>query len=197
MPNTANKALPYPVATDTPDVPRDIGALVAKLDALLAATEYTPITDLNALVIGGRYFVDSPTNGPAGVPGVYITVSRLSATYIRQDAAPAYVSSGARYSRVMLEGVWQAWRQETPAAQASGSVAVASPPAANAGTGVAITFPVGLFSAAPHVSVTPTSNGYPFGSASAVTTSGFTARIYNPTTTTLSGVGLEWIATLP
>lgn len=194
MPNTANKAIPYPVATDSPDVPRDVLALAQRVDALLSGPEVPASSDLNTLTMGGRYYVAAPTNGPSGVTALYVGVWRLSATDVRQEASSS--STGARWVRFLAGGVWGSWRQDVPAAQASGSVAVASPPGQNAGAGVAVTFPVGLFATAPHVSVTPTSNGYPFGSASAVTTSGFTARIYNPTTTTLSGVTLEWIATL-
>lgn len=36
MPTTANRGIRYPLSTDTPDVPRDIGYLASDVDALLA-----------------------------------------------------------------------------------------------------------------------------------------------------------------
>lgn len=37
MPTTPNYALPYPTLSDTPDVPRDIGALANRVDTVLLA----------------------------------------------------------------------------------------------------------------------------------------------------------------
>jgi hypothetical protein len=45
MPSTANLGLPYPDLTNAPNVPADIGALAARLEALLgtAQTPWTPV----------------------------------------------------------------------------------------------------------------------------------------------------------
>ncbi len=53
MPTTANKAFRYPVSTDTPDVPRDIGYLASDVDAAMVAyeaawTAYTPNWSISA-----------------------------------------------------------------------------------------------------------------------------------------------------
>lgn len=59
--------------------------------------------------------------------------------------------------------------------------------AAGTGTSVAVVFPVGRFSVAPNVLVTPSSNGYNAGSVAAITSSGCTARNYNPQATGHTG----------
>lgn len=193
MTATPVKALPYPVGTDTPDVPRDIAALATKLEALMSATEDTAITDLNLLVQSGTFFLDAATNTPQAGSGWYVYVTRASATYIRQVVTLGYDGGGAQvWHRFMVNGTWYAWSSIGPR-RASGSVAV-TPPAANSGVSVAVTFPVGRFTAAPKVMTNAQGNGYAFSCAGAITAAGFSARFYNPTATTPSGTAVEWTA---
>lgn len=195
MASTASKAIPYPVATDTPDVPRDLNALASRVDALLGTAEpVAAATDLNTLTTSGTYYVaDAGTNSPEAVAGWHVVVSRASSTVVRQIATHSGDATGSKvWARYMTGGTWGSWLVVAPR-RASGQVSV-TPPAANTGQSVAVTFPAGRFTATPRVFVNAQSNGYGCGSAGAVTSSGFTARYYNPTATVPTSPTLEWIA---
>lgn len=53
MPTTANRALRYPLATDTPDVPRDLGYLAADVDAQLASKRNYVLSVASASLANG------------------------------------------------------------------------------------------------------------------------------------------------
>lgn len=195
MPTTANKALPYPAATDTPDVPRDVLALASRLDTLLSRVIVPGATmDANTLTKDGTYASDSVSNAPAAGAWM-IRVASVTDTILVQDAFPIWGASTATYRRQYLPGgTWTDWHQYAPTARTTGSTAV-TPPAANTGVSVAVTFPVGLFTAAPKVVCNAQGNGYAVACAGAITASGFSARFYNPTGFVPSGTAVEWIAT--
>lgn len=80
-----------------------------------------------------------------------------------------------------------------PYRMAAGVSAIANV-AANSGQQVSVTLPVGRFTAIPIVHVTPISNGWAAGSAGNVVAASFSARMYNPTATGLTGCSVQWSA---
>lgn len=177
MPTTTNKAIPYPVATDTPDVPRDILALANRVDALLGTAETPASTDLNAVTSQGTYVLDAATNAPTAASGWYVDVVRVSSSVVRQIATLSGTTSGAMWARTMIGGAWGAWRLLSPHARTSGQAATP------AGGSVAVTFPAGLFTATPRVTLGVVTSSMPSSVVQAYvsspSSSGFTLRIHS------------------
>jgi len=81
-----------------------------------------------------------------------------------------------------------------PFAVAAGYI-TCTPPAANTGVGVAITFPVNRFTVVPSVATSSYSgSGYGASSFGAMTTTGMTVRLWNPTSTALTSTAIHWHA---
>ena len=90
---------------------------------------------------------------------------------------------------------WTPWIEESSARIAVGVASVASV-ATNAEVQVNVTFPAGLFSAAPNITATPLSPRINVGMQS-LTTAGVTLRAFNWTTTASGASSIHWNATQP
>lgn len=96
MPTTTLRALPYPASTDTPDVPRDIGALAAALDKGVfteLASGVATITITGSA--SGTVVVNLPAGRFTAAPQVLLTNqggTGASACYVMVSAGPTTAS---------------------------------------------------------------------------------------------------------
>lgn len=128
MPNTPN-GLPYPAATATPDVPRDIQALATALDgwvpkvracAILSATQTIPHNAATPVSWadteyddGDMWVVGSPQRLTIPKAGLYHVVLQLA--YASPGASPA----GYREAQLLHNGTVVARDRDAPLASAS------------------------------------------------------------------------------
>lgn len=77
MPNTPQHNLPYPAASDTPDVPRDIQALADGTSAALTVIESRTISAGSGLTGGGSLAASRTVNVGAGT-GISVAADSVS-----------------------------------------------------------------------------------------------------------------------
>jgi hypothetical protein len=88
---------------------------------------------------------------------------------------------------------WQLSGASAPWRMAAGTIAITAP-GANAGTSVAVTFPINRFTASPVVTAVCSSNGYSAASIAGLGTAGVTIKYYNPTASVPSSTAVLWQA---
>lgn len=142
------------------------------------------------------------SNYPEDVAGLLEVFENVSGGFVYQRYS-TYQASAHVWHRTRYVGTWSAWQRVvaegepgTIRAMASGSYSSGSDLSSGSGASVSRTFPAGRFPSAPRVVCNPTASARITMAATAVTTSGFTARLDNWSGGTATDRDFDWIAVL-